>query len=62
MNGKDAYILEVVHKLVRTHIDRKARVKGDEGIVYFLKVGKKFKRKFVTLKKARRIFYDLYGG
>lgn len=62
MRGKDAYILEVVQKLMRTHIDRKARIKDGEGIVYFLKIGKEFKRKFVTLKKARRIFYDLYGG
>ena len=62
MTGKDAYIIEVVQKLIRTHIDRKARVKDKEGIVYYLRIDGEFKRRFITIKKARRIFYDLYGG
>lgn len=63
MTGKDQYILETVRNLVRTHVDKKARIKHDKdgGVVYYLKIGKKFKRKFITLKKARRIFYDLYN-
>jgi len=62
LKGKNAYILEVIHGHIRRYIDRKARFK-DDGILYYLKVGNgKFRRKFVTLKKAQRIFYDLYGG
>lgn len=62
MTGKDEYILEVVRNLLRTHIDKQARVRrdGGVGIVYYLKLGSKFKRKFVTIHKARKMFYELY--